>query len=94
MSFPVAACQPELLQQPLSVLCFHFLSFSPVIVAAPVDEGTGKVVEEAETDEAAEDGERALPEASVEAAVASVDPVDDAIAAAGEEYGRICVCEG
>lgn len=44
-------------------------------VAAPVEEVTDKVADEIPT-EAAEDGERAMPEAAAHDVVATVDPVD------------------
>ena len=57
--------------------------------AAPVVEGADTVIEEAQL-EVAEDGERAMAEAVVDAPVASVDPVDGATAATAGECSRRC----
>lgn len=54
-----------------------------------VDEGTHKVVEEVQA-EAAKGGERAMPEADVEATAADVNTTDDA-AAAASEYRQGCL---
>lgn len=56
---------------------------SSVAVAASADEGADAVTEEAHT-EVAEDGERAMPEAAVDGAVAGAEPVGVFAAAAGE----------
>lgn len=56
--------------------------------AGPVDEGTDEVVEETRPG-VAEDGERAMPEASVEVAVAGGEPVEDATDGVGKRYSRV-----